>query len=507
MGDVEGHAPRPLPEAGEEIEPWRWRCSTSGSVPQYLGARTLGIEGARALTGGPFAPLRLATHEAYPEAGARGWARVKPTLRRHLRQRPVHDRRALARSTSRPSCRCRSCPATRSSGSSSDDCEDLAAGQRVVLSSVLGVRRTGRGPAVRELRGRRHRPLRPRHGRPPEARPADRLLRDDRRRVEPADARRTDPSSAPVPDDDEDETAVLIEPLACAIHAALRAEVARRRPVRGRRRRHGRASSRRSRSAFTEPGPRDRGGEHQRQRAAAKLVAGADEVVRPEHAAKAVRRRTSAVMLTPERGQEFLLGGVDVAIECTGSSSALDLALRTTKAGGRDRRLRHPRRRRRPHPACGSASSSSSGPTPRRRGPRRRGHPTHVREGDRAGRRTSRCSSDSWARPTRWTGGATRSTMRCPPARSARSRWRSRPSQEPDRRPDRCPDQDSCWRWTSGRPRCSSTRARASACRTSPWGPASSTRPTRCRASATSTRRSVTRCRTRSGTRSRSPSC
>ena len=32
---------------------------------------------------------------------------------------------------------------------------------------------------------------------------------------------------------------------------------------------------------------------------------------------------------------EFLLGGVDVAIECTGSSSALDLALRTTKAGGR----------------------------------------------------------------------------------------------------------------------------------------------------------------------------
>jgi threonine dehydrogenase-like Zn-dependent dehydrogenase len=50
---------------------------------------------------------------------------------------------------------------------------------------------------------------------------------------------------------------------------------------------------------------------------------------------KAVRRTDHAVKLTPERGMDFLLGGVDVAIECTGSSSALDLALRTTKAGGR----------------------------------------------------------------------------------------------------------------------------------------------------------------------------
>jgi threonine dehydrogenase-like Zn-dependent dehydrogenase len=64
-------------------------------------------------------------------------------------------------------------------------------------------------------------------------------------------------------------------------------------------------------------------------------MAGADEVVRPEHALKAVRRAGHAVKLTPERGQEFLLGGADVVFECTGSSRALDLALRTTKAGGR----------------------------------------------------------------------------------------------------------------------------------------------------------------------------
>jgi threonine dehydrogenase-like Zn-dependent dehydrogenase len=73
---------------------------------------------------------------------------------------------------------------------------------------------------------------------------------------------------------------------------------------------------------------------HQKQRAAASM-AGADDVVRPEHAVKAVRRSDHAVKLTPERGMDFLLGGVDVALECTGSASALDLALRTTKAGGR----------------------------------------------------------------------------------------------------------------------------------------------------------------------------
>jgi threonine dehydrogenase-like Zn-dependent dehydrogenase len=85
---------------------------------------------------------------------------------------------------------------------------------------------------------------------------------------------------------------------------------------------------------FSQPGHVIVAAKHQKQRAAAKL-AGADEIVRPEHTAKAVRRRTSAVKLTPERGQDFLLGGADVTVECTGSRGALDLALRTTKAGGR----------------------------------------------------------------------------------------------------------------------------------------------------------------------------
>jgi len=137
-----------------------------------------------------------------------------------------------------------------------------------------------------------------------------------------------------VPSPMADEAAVLLEPFACAIHAALRANV----PDGG--------------SVFvigagtvgiltliavkllTKADHVIVAAKHTRQRAAARL-AGADVVVVPDHAVKAVRRSEHAMKLTPERGMDFLLGGVDVAIESTGSRSALDLAMRTTKAGGR----------------------------------------------------------------------------------------------------------------------------------------------------------------------------
>ena len=62
---------------------------------------------------------------------------------------------------------------------------------------------------------------------------------------------------------------------------------------------------------------------------------GASVTVTPDRAIGALRRSTRSVKLTPERGAPFLLGGVDVALDCVGSRSSLDLALRTTKAGGR----------------------------------------------------------------------------------------------------------------------------------------------------------------------------
>ncbi|MGH2629686.1 MAG: zinc-binding dehydrogenase, partial [Actinomycetota bacterium] len=137
-----------------------------------------------------------------------------------------------------------------------------------------------------------------------------------------------------VPDAIDDRTAVLIEPLATAIHSVFRARIPEGADVlvigSGTVGMLTQVALRR----FARPGRVIVAAKHAAQRAAAKM-AGADEVVRPEHALKAVRRAGHAVKLTPERGQEFLLGGADVVFECTGSKRALDMALRTTKAGGR----------------------------------------------------------------------------------------------------------------------------------------------------------------------------
>jgi threonine dehydrogenase-like Zn-dependent dehydrogenase len=137
-----------------------------------------------------------------------------------------------------------------------------------------------------------------------------------------------------VPEGMDDRTAVLIEPLACAIHAALRAQIGDGDTVLVTGAGTVGLLTLIALRRFANPGRVIVAAKHPRQRAAV-AVAGADDVVRPEHALKAVRRVDHAVKLTPERGMEFLLGGVDVALECTGSKSALDLCLRATRAGGR----------------------------------------------------------------------------------------------------------------------------------------------------------------------------
>ena len=138
----------------------------------------------------------------------------------------------------------------------------------------------------------------------------------------------------PIPPAMDDKVAVLIEPFACAIHAAMRANI----PEGGSVSIVGAGTvgilTLLAVKLLTRADHVIVAAKHARQRAAARL-AGADVVVVPDHAVKAVRRSEHAMKLTPERGMDFLLGGVDVSIESTGSKSALDLALRTTKAGGR----------------------------------------------------------------------------------------------------------------------------------------------------------------------------
>jgi len=138
----------------------------------------------------------------------------------------------------------------------------------------------------------------------------------------------------PVPEDMSDRRAVLVEPLACAVHCALRANV------------HANADvlvigagtvgilTLVALKELTRAGSVVVVAKHRRQREWAESF-GATDVVSPGEAINEVRRSTRALKLKPERGSPFLLGGMDVAIDCVGSKGSLDLALRTTRAGGR----------------------------------------------------------------------------------------------------------------------------------------------------------------------------
>jgi threonine dehydrogenase-like Zn-dependent dehydrogenase len=300
------------------------------SGPKYLGSRVVGQRAPGLLSGG-LAPLRL-VNRPDPAPPREGWARVRPRLAGICGS----DLATIAGRSSfyfSPLVSLPFVPGHEVVGDLLDDCGDLPAGRRVVLSSVLGCAARGEDP-------------------PCEHCAAGDVGRCDRVTVGHLKAGVQTGYCADtgggwsrmllahrsqlwaVPDGISDEVAVLIEPLACAIHAVFRARV----PAGGAVHVVGAGTvgilTLIALKAFTKADLVIVAAKHRRQRAAA-AMAGADEVVRPEHAVKAVRRAHHAVKLVPERGTEFLLGGVDVALECTGSGSALDLALRTTKAGGR----------------------------------------------------------------------------------------------------------------------------------------------------------------------------
>ena len=137
----------------------------------------------------------------------------------------------------------------------------------------------------------------------------------------------------PVPDAMSDERAVLVEPLACAVHSVRRVDIPSGASVvivgAG-------TVGLLTLLALRESSPavpihmvaKHR---HQQERA---LALGATAVHPPKRATRALRRSTLARMHVPERGSEFLLGGVEVAFECTGGASGLDTALRLVRAGG-----------------------------------------------------------------------------------------------------------------------------------------------------------------------------
>ncbi|MGI8868702.1 MAG: zinc-dependent alcohol dehydrogenase [Mycobacteriales bacterium] len=136
-----------------------------------------------------------------------------------------------------------------------------------------------------------------------------------------------------VPDGLSDKAALLVEPLACAVHSVRRAAIPDGASVvivgAGT---IGLLTLLAVRE-YAAPGAVYVVAKHKHQHDRA-VALGATEVVDPRQAPRVLRRATGASLHDPERGPDYLLGGVDVAFECTGSSG-LDAALRLVRAGGR----------------------------------------------------------------------------------------------------------------------------------------------------------------------------
>jgi threonine dehydrogenase-like Zn-dependent dehydrogenase len=126
---------------------------------------------------------------------------------------------------------------------------------------------------------------------------------------------------------------MMVEPLACALHAVLR-----NRPNAGDRVLVLGAGTLGLLvlAALRHTGPAARviivaKHEHQREHAA---TLGADTVCTPEAMLRTVRFETRARLVESRVTSPFLLGGVDICFECTGTADGLTDAMACTRAGG-----------------------------------------------------------------------------------------------------------------------------------------------------------------------------
>jgi len=299
------------------------------SLPRYVAARTIGSR-MPGLLAGPLTPLRL-VHRDAPQPRHSGWVRVRPRLSgicgSDLATLAGHASLYLSAVVSMPFV-----PGHEVVGETLDDAPGLPRGSRVVLDSVLSC-------AARGLE------------------PCDACRSEQRNRCDRVTVGHVSPGLQtgfcrdtgggwsgefiahtsqlyPVPDSLPDERAVLVEPIACGVHAARRAAV-----------RDGESVLVVGAGAvglfltlalreLTPAAAITVVAKHRGQAELARLF-GATDVVSPREVVGGVRRATRALRLEPERGPAYLLGGVDVAIDAVGSRATIDTALRTTRAGGR----------------------------------------------------------------------------------------------------------------------------------------------------------------------------
>ena len=137
-----------------------------------------------------------------------------------------------------------------------------------------------------------------------------------------------------VPGDMSDEAAVVVEPVACAIHAALLGSVVpgERAVVLGSGT-LGLATIAALRH-HSLPATLVAAAKHPVQRELAAEL-GADVVVTPEELERAVRRLTGSLALPRAGAPERLTGGADVVFDCVGSSQSISSSLAVVRPGGR----------------------------------------------------------------------------------------------------------------------------------------------------------------------------
>lgn len=299
------------------------------SVPRYLTARAVGSR-VPGLLSGPLAPMRL-VQKKDPEPLGPGWARVRPVLSGICGSdlATISGRSSFYFS---PLVSMPFVPGHEVVGELIDGCGDLPAGARVVLEPVLSCAARGLEPCSSCSEGRFGRCDRVTAGHVSAGLQTGYCADTGGGWSRMFVAHESQLHA--VPDGMGDRKAVLIEPLACSVHAALRAGAGRNATVLvigagtiG-------ALTLLALRELTPAGRIIAVAKHEKQRRWAEAF-GASEVVAPKEALNEVRRSTRAMKLKPEMGSSFLLSGADVTVDCVGSRSSLDLALRTTKAGGR----------------------------------------------------------------------------------------------------------------------------------------------------------------------------
>jgi threonine dehydrogenase-like Zn-dependent dehydrogenase len=298
------------------------------SIPRYVAARALGKRAPGLAT--QVAPLRLG-HYDDPTPPADGWVRVAPRLGGICGS----DLAMVAGEASfyfSPIISMPFVPGHEVVGTLLDAADGIPEGTRVVLEPVLACAARGLPPCEACARGETGLCRRTAHGCISPGLQTG-FCEDTGGGWGTLMVAHSSQVHA-VPDELSDEAAVLVEPLACAVHAVLRAGVGAEDTVV--------VMGAGTMGLLTVLALRELASparilaiaKHPRQRREAQRL-GADTVAGADGALRAVRLATGSVLFEPERGQAWLDGGADVTFECTGSAPAFDSALRATRPRGR----------------------------------------------------------------------------------------------------------------------------------------------------------------------------